>query len=100
MAEFVYNNIKNTSFSYTSFKFNCGYYSRILYKEDIDSCSKSKLADELSAKLNELMIVCLKNFYHTQKFQIQAYNKIVKPRSYASSNKFWLNNKYIKIKQN
>ena len=46
------------------------------------------------------MIACHKNLYHSQKFQKRAYNKEIKPRSYASSNKVWLNSKYIKTKRN
>ena len=46
------------------------------------------------------MIICQENFYHAQKLQKQAYNKGVKPKSYAPSNKVWLNSKYIKTKQN
>ena len=46
------------------------------------------------------MTLCWKNFYHTQKFQKQAYNKDVKPKSYISGEKLWLNSKYIKTKQN
>ena len=48
------------------FELNCGYHPRMSYKKDIDSHSKSKLADELSAKLRELMIVCQENLYYTQ----------------------------------
>ena len=48
----------------------------------------------------ELMIVCQKNLHHTQELQKRGHNKGVKPRSYALSNKFWLNSKYIKIKHN
>ena len=32
--------------------------------------------------------------------QKQAFNKAVKPKSYAFGHKVWLNNKYIKTKQN
>ena len=46
------------------------------------------------------MIVCRENLYHAQEFQKQAYNKGVKPRSYASDNKVWLKSKYNKTKQN
>ena len=46
------------------------------------------------------MTVCRKNLYHTQELQKQAYNKGVKPRNYASSDKVWLNSKYIKTKRN
>ena len=72
----------------------------MLYKDDIDPCSKFKSTDDLSAKLRELMIVCRKNLYHAQKLYKQAYNKDVKPRSYAPNDKIWLNSKYIKTKQN
>ena len=72
----------------------------MLYKEDIDPHSKSKLADELSAELQKLMIVCQKNLYHTQELQKQAYNKSVKPKSYSPVDKLWLNSKYLITKQN
>ena len=32
------------------FKFNYRYYSYIFYKEDLDSCSKSKTIENLSSK--------------------------------------------------
>ena len=66
MAEFAYNNTKNTSIGHTPFELNCGYHPRILYKEDVDSHLQSKSADELLAKLRELMIVCRKNLHHAQ----------------------------------
>ena len=65
MAKFAYNNSKNGSTGHITFKLNCGYYPRILYKKEVNSHSKSKSADKLSAKLRELLIVCqenLKNF--------------------------------------
>ena len=46
------------------------------------------------------MIVCQENLYHTQKLQMRAHNQGVKPRNYGSSDKIWLNSKYIKTKQN
>ena len=46
MAEFAYNNAKHVSIENTFFELNCGYYPRIFYKEDINSRSKSKVADE------------------------------------------------------
>lgn len=70
------------------------------YKNDVNPCSKFKIADELSEQLKELMIVCYKNFHYVQELQNQAYNKGVKPGNYALSNEIWLNNKYIKRKQN
>ena len=58
MAEFAYNNTKNTSTGHILFELNCGYYPWMLYKEKIDSCSQSKSADKLSAEQRDLMIVC------------------------------------------
>ena len=46
------------------------------------------------------MIVYCKNFHHVQKLQKWAYNKGIKPKSYASGEKAWLNRKYIRAKQN
>ena len=65
MAEFAYNNIKNTSSNYILFKLNYGYYLWMPYKKDFDPCFKSKSADELSAKLKKLinkkkLLLCLK----------------------------------------
>ena len=66
MAEFAYNNAKNASIGHTRFELNCNYHLRMSYKEDVDPRSKSKLADELSAELKELIIVCRKNLRHIQ----------------------------------
>ena len=58
MAKFVYNNAKNANTGHTFFELNCGYHPWMLYEEEVDPRSKSKLADELSVELRELMIVC------------------------------------------
>ena len=100
MAEFAYKNAKNVSTGHIPFELDYGYYPRMSYKDDVDPRSKSKSADELSTELRELMIVCQKNLYHAQELQKRAHNKGVKPRSYAPSDKIWLNSKYIKTKQN
>ena len=100
MAEFAYNNAKNASSGHTLFELNCGYHPRMSYEEDVKPRSKSKSADELSAKLRELMIVCQKNLHHAQELQKRAHNKGVKSRSYAPGDKVWLNSKYIKTKRN
>ena len=100
MAEFAYNNAKNASSGYIPFKLNCGYHPRMSYKEDVNFRSKSKSADNLSAKLRELMIICRENLYNAQEIQKQANDKGVKPRSYILSDKVYLNSKYIKTKQN
>ena len=93
MAKFAYNNTKNASTDHTPFDLNCGYHPRILYKEEVDSRSKSKSAAKLSAELRELMIVCQENLHHAQELQKPAHDKGVKPRSYAFGNKVWLNSK-------
>ena len=100
MAEFAYNNAKNASTGHIHFELNCGYHLRMLYEEDVDSRSQSKLADKLSAELRELIIVCRKNLYYAQELQKRAYSNGVKPRSCAPGEKVWLNSKYIKTKCN
>ena len=57
MDEFAYNNIKNASTIYISWELYCGYHFCIFYKENIDFCSKSKLANNLTSKLREFMAV-------------------------------------------
>ena len=66
MAEFAYNNAKNANTGHTPFELNCGYHLQVLYEENIDPLSKSKLLDELSAKLQELMTVCWEILHHAQ----------------------------------
>ena len=58
MTEFAYNNAKNASTGLTLFEFNCRYYPRVSYKEDLNPRSKLKTAKELSSKLQNLMAVC------------------------------------------
>ena len=99
MAKFAYNKAKNVSTGHTPFELNCGYHPQMSYKEEVDSRSKSKSADRLSAELRELIIVCQKNLHHAQKLQKRAHNKGVKPKSYAFGDKVWLNSKYIKTKR-
>ena len=100
MAKFAYNNAKNASTGHTPSKLTCGYHPRISYKEDINSHSQSKLADESLAELRELMIICQKNLHHAQELQKRAYDKGVEPWSYAPDKKVWLNSKYTKTKRN
>ena len=100
MAKFAYNNTKNASTGHTPFELKWGYHPCVSFEEDTDPRSKSKSADELSAELGELMIVCQENLHHAQKLQKRAHDKGVKPCSYAASNKIWLNSKSIKTKRN
>ena len=82
------------------FELNCGYHFWVSYEKDVDPCSKSKSADELSAELRELMIICWKNLHHAQKLQKRVNDKSVKLGSYNLGDKIWLNSKYIKTKRN
>ena len=100
MTEFAYNNAKNSSTGHMPFKLNCGYHSRMLYEEEVNSYSQSKSVDKLSAELRELMIVCWENLHHAQELQKQGHNKEVKPSSYAPGDKVWLNSKYIRTERN
>ena len=61
MAEFAYNNAKHASMGYTPFELNCGYHSSVSYKEDVVPHSKSKVADELTEELRNLMAPCREN---------------------------------------
>ena len=54
IAEFTYNNVKNTSMTYTLFELNFEYYSCIFYKKNVDYCSMSKAVDELPKNLEIL----------------------------------------------
>ena len=100
MTEFAYNNSKNTSTGYTPFELNCGYHPWMLYKEEVDPRSQSKLVDKLLEELRELMIVYCKTLYHAQEFQKRAYDKGVKPQSYIPGKKIWLHSRFIKTKRN
>ena len=100
MVKFAYNNAKNASTGHTPFELNYGYHPRMLYEEDVDPHSQSKLADKLLVELRELMIICQENLHYTQELQKRAHDKRVKPRIYAPGEKVWLNSKYIKTKRN
>ena len=100
MAGFAYSNAKNVSTGYIPFELNCGYHSCVFFEEETDPRPQSKMANKLSTELWKLLTVCQENFHHAQELQKKAHNKDVKPKSYALGHKVWLNNRYIKIKQN
>ena len=79
---------------------NCGYHPCVSFEKDTDPRSQSKLADKLSAKLQDQMTVCQKKLHHAHKLQKRAHNKRVKHKSYTPGDKVWLNSKYIKTKRN
>ena len=65
MAEFTYNNIKNTSIGHTLFELNCGYYPRVSFEEDVDPRSRSCSANKLAEELKKLMEVYCRNLFYT-----------------------------------
>ena len=69
MAEFVYNNAKNTSSGHILFELNYCYYPRVLFEKDVDSCSKSCSVNKLAKELRELMEVCCQNLLHVHELQ-------------------------------
>ena len=58
------------------------------------------MAKKIFSKLRELITVYQENLHHASELQKQINNKGIKFQSYASSDKVWMNSKYIKIKQN
>ena len=69
MVEFAYNKAKHASTGYMLFELNCGYYLRISYKEDVDPRSRSKVVDELTKKLRNLMAAYRENLQHAQELE-------------------------------
>ncbi len=66
MAKFSYNNAKNASTSHTLFEPNCGYHSKVFFKEYIDLRIRSCSANKLAKELRELIEVCCQNLLYTQ----------------------------------
>ena len=64
MAEFPYNNTKNVGINHIPFKLHCGYYPKIRFKKDVDSCLRSHSANKLVKELKELIEVCCQNRVH------------------------------------
>ena len=100
MAKFAYNNIKNTTTSYTAFELNCDFQPRVSYEENVNPHYRAKTAEELANELETLMSVCKENIQYAQELQKYYYDKHVKSKSYATGDKVWLNSKYIKTRQN
>ncbi len=58
IAEFAYNNAKNTSIGHTQFELNYNYHPRVSFEEDVDPRSRSRSTNELAKELKELIKVC------------------------------------------
>ena len=61
MIEFAYNNARYASMRYVSFELNCWYHLFVSYTEDVNSHFKSKVANELTKELKNLMAVYREN---------------------------------------
>ena len=93
ITEFAYNNAKNTSIGYTPFELNYGYHPWMSCKKNIDPYSKLKSANELLSELWEVMLVCEKNLYYTQKLQKQVNKKVQSLEAMLLVSKFgWIAN--------
>ncbi len=87
IAEFAYNNAKNANIGHTLFELNSGYYLRVLFKEDVDPCSRCPLANKLANELRELIEICCQNLLHTKELKKRANNKEAKSYSYSLDEK-------------
>ena len=64
MAEFAYNNAKNTSTGHMLFEFNCSYYPYVFFEDNINPYSRSYSTNELTKDLKEQIDVCQQNLFH------------------------------------
>lgn len=64
----MYNIAKNININNIQFQSNCGYYSYITYKKDVNVYDELKSANKLLAKLKKLLIISQKILYQAQKF--------------------------------
>ena len=65
MIEFAYNNVTNSNTSHILFEFNCGYYLKVSFEEDVDSYLRFYFVDKLVKELKKLIKVCCQNLVHT-----------------------------------
>ena len=88
MAKLAYNNAKHTSTGYTSLELNCRYHLRVSYEEDVEPRSRSKVANELTKELRNLMTAFRENLQYAQKLQKRAHNKELSLEIIPSARKF------------
>lgn len=58
MIEFIYNNTKNISTNYISFKFNYSYHPYVFFENKTNSYLKSYLTNKPAKKLGDLILIC------------------------------------------
>ncbi len=85
--EFAYNNATNASTDHILFELNCGYHSRVLFKENVEPRSRSRSANELAKELRELIEVYCQNLLYAQELEKRADDRGIKSCSYAPGEK-------------
>ena len=64
IAEFAYNNAKNTSTSHTFFELNCDFHPQVFFENDVDPCFKFCSTNKLAKELRELIDICQQNLLY------------------------------------
>ncbi len=64
MAEFAYNNARNTGTDCTSFECNYGYHPRVLFEDEINSHLRSYSTNKLAKDLRDLLEICCQNLLY------------------------------------
>ena len=90
MANFNFDKAKDANVGHMAFELNCSNYLYVLRK-NTNPCLQLKSVDKLVAKLQDLITVYQKNFYHAQALQKQVHNEDVNSKNYVFGDKVWLN---------
>ncbi len=64
IANYAYNNTKNTSISHTPFKLNCNYHTKILFEDKANPHLRSCSTNKLAKKLRELIEIYYQNLLY------------------------------------
>ena len=67
IAEFAYNNAKDTNTGLTPIALTFGYQPQNSFEEDINLHLRSRFADKLVDELRELIEIYCQNLFHVQK---------------------------------
>lgn len=100
VAEFAYNNARNSTTGISPFEANLGYSPRMSWDEDVDPKSRSRAAVDNAKHLATLMGVCKEAILAAQETQATYANRHRKSREYSVGDYVWLNTKYIRTKRN
>ena len=66
MTEFGNNNTKNIYTGHTFFELSYGNHPCILFKDDVNPCSRSCSAKKIAQELRDLILICQQNLLHVQ----------------------------------